>query len=143
MLRVAHTGTLAGMYSAVTLLPEKNSGFVFMINGEGSEARTVLNEVLVKQFTAPGERRRVADYAAELARERQQEPQESKPPALARKRPAAAMLAKQLGIYRDPWFGEVAICERARRDRLRRREVAAAQRRGHAGGRAVARRLAR
>jgi CubicO group peptidase (beta-lactamase class C family) len=111
-LRVAHTGTLAGMYSAVTLLPEKNSGFVFMINGEGSQARIVLNEVLVKLFTAPGERRRVADYAAELAQERQQEPQQSKPPAPARRRPAAAMLADKLGIYRDPWFGEVAICSR-------------------------------
>ena len=102
VLRVAHTGTLAGMYSAVTLLPEKNSGFVFMINGEGSEARIVLNEVLVKLFTAPGERRRVADYAEELARERQQQPQESTPPALARTRAAAATLAKQLGIYHDP-----------------------------------------
>lgn len=111
VLRVAHTGTLSGAYSAVTLLPEKNSGFVFMINGEGSEARTVLNEVLVKLFTAPGERRRAADYAAELARERQQEPQESKPPALARTRPKAASLTRQLGIYRDPWFGEVAVCE--------------------------------
>ena len=113
VLRVAHTGTLSGAYSAVTLLPEKNSGFVFMIDGEGSEARTVLNEVLVKLFTAPGERRRVADYAAELARERQQEPQLSKPPALARTRPAPATLAKQLGIYQDPWFGEVSICEKA------------------------------
>jgi CubicO group peptidase (beta-lactamase class C family) len=71
-----------------------------------------LNEVLVKLFTAPGERRRVADYAAELARERQQQPQESTPPAPARTRPAAATLARQLGIYQDPWFGEVAICER-------------------------------
>ena len=52
VLRVAHTGTLGGMYSALTLLPEKRSGFVFMINGEGSRARTVLNEALVKQFTA-------------------------------------------------------------------------------------------
>jgi len=111
-LRVAHTGTLAGMYSAVTLLPERNSGFVFMINGEGSEARIVLNEVLVKLFTAPGERRRVADYAADLARERQQQPQVSASPAPARTRPAAAAFAKQLGIYRDPWFGEVAICAR-------------------------------
>jgi CubicO group peptidase (beta-lactamase class C family) len=112
VLRVAHTGTLSGAYSAVTLLPEKRSGFLFMIDGEGSEARTVLNETLVKLFTAPGERRRAADYAAELARERQQPSQESKPPAPARSRPAAAALAKQLGIYRDPWFGEVAICER-------------------------------
>jgi CubicO group peptidase (beta-lactamase class C family) len=112
VLRVAHTGTLSGWYSAVTLLPEKKSGYVLMINGEGSEARTVLNEVLVKLFTAPGERRRVADYAAELGRESQQAPQESKPPALARTQLTATMLAKQLGIYRDPWFGEVSICER-------------------------------
>ena len=112
VLRVAHTGTLSGAYSAVTLLPEKSSGYVFMIDGEGSEARTVLNEVLVKLFTAPGERRRVADYAAELERESQQQSQESKPPALARTRPAVAALAKHVGIYRDPWFGEVAICER-------------------------------
>ena len=112
VLRVAHTGTLAGMYSAVTLLPDQKSGFVFMINGEGSEARTVLNEVLVKAFTAPGERRRVADYAAELAQERQQETQGSPPPAPARTRPAAAMLADKLGVYRDPWFGEVTICPR-------------------------------
>ena len=112
-LRVAHTGTLSGSYSALTLLPEKKSGFVFMINGEGSEARTVLNEVLVKVFTAPGERRRVADYAAELAKERQQESQGSPPPpAPARTRPAAAMLADKLGVYRDPWFGEVSICRR-------------------------------
>jgi len=111
-LRVAHTGTLAGMYSAVTLLPQKKSGFVFMINGEGSEARTVLNEVLVKVFTAPGERRRVADYAAELAQERQQETQGSAPPAPARTRPAAVTLADKLGVYRDPWFGEVSICPR-------------------------------
>ena len=54
VLRVAHTGTLGGMYSALNLLPDKRSGFVFMINGEGSRARTVLNEALVKQFTAPG-----------------------------------------------------------------------------------------
>jgi microsomal dipeptidase-like Zn-dependent dipeptidase len=39
VLRVSHTGTLGGMYSAVNLLPEKRSGFVFMINGEGSRAR--------------------------------------------------------------------------------------------------------
>jgi CubicO group peptidase (beta-lactamase class C family) len=112
VLRVAHTGTLSGAYSAVTLLPDRKSGFVFMINGAGSEARIVLNEVLVKLFTAPGERRRVADYAAELAKDGQQVTQESQPPALARQKPAASALASRLGIYRDPWFGEVAICAR-------------------------------
>src|SRR3569832_13722 len=52
--RVAHTGTLNGMYSALTLLPEKQAGFVFMINGEGSRARAVLNQALTTLFTAPG-----------------------------------------------------------------------------------------
>src|SRR5262245_11363430 len=41
VLRVAHTGTLSAAYSAVTLLPEKKSGYVFMIKGDGAEARTV------------------------------------------------------------------------------------------------------
>ena len=66
---VSHTGTLAGMYSVLTLLPEKHSGFVVLINGEGDEARSVLNEVLVKHFTAPEQSGSVADYAARIAAE--------------------------------------------------------------------------
>ena len=54
---VSHTGTLSGMYSVMTLLPDKRSGFVVLMNGDGDEARTVLNEVLVKHFTAPGQGR--------------------------------------------------------------------------------------
>ena len=69
--RVSHTGTLGGMYSAFTLLPEKRSGFVFMINGEGSRARTVLNEALVKQFTAPGRAPPAGWYIEQLKMEDQ------------------------------------------------------------------------
>ena len=39
---VSHTGTLGGMYSMMMLVPDRKSGFVFMINGDGSNARTVL-----------------------------------------------------------------------------------------------------
>ena len=42
MFKVSHTGTLMGMYSAVTLLPDQNVGFVILTNGEGDDARTVL-----------------------------------------------------------------------------------------------------
>lgn len=109
--RVAHTGTLSGMYSAVTLLPEKKTGFVFMINGEGADARAVLNEVLVKHFTAPG-KASVAYYADDLAKEQQQDPAQNKAPDTSSRQPAApAALKKWLGTYRDPWFGEVSICE--------------------------------
>ena len=112
VLRVAHTGTLAGMYSAVTLLPEKDVGFVFMINGEAGEARTVLNQALVKHFTAPDDPRTVGDYAAALARERGPQPPAGKAPDASVRSPAtAAMLGERLGVYRDPWFGEALLCE--------------------------------
>lgn len=114
--RVAHTGTLSGMFSAVTLLPEKKAGFVFMINGRGAEARTVLNQVLVKHFTAPGTAS-VAYYADELAQERQQ-PDRSSVPDTSSRQPATPSALKQwLGVYRDPWFGESSICVQG--DRVR------------------------
>lgn len=114
--RVAHTGTLSGMYSAVTLLPEKKTGFVFMINGEGSDARTVLNEVLVKHFTTPG-KASVAYYADELARERQQQSENRVPDTSSRQLATRAAMKQWLGVYRDPWFGETSLCEHG--DRVR------------------------
>src|SRR5690606_2666190 len=67
---VSHTGTLSGMYSMMMLLPDRKSGFVILINGEAGEARTVLGEALVKQFTAPEDARGIAEYAADLAADR-------------------------------------------------------------------------
>jgi CubicO group peptidase (beta-lactamase class C family) len=113
VLRVAHTGTLAGMYSAVTLLPEMNSGFVFMINGDGAQARIVLNAALVKQFTAPDQKLTAAYFAEALAREGQDQPVEKTAPDVSVRQPLAArMLSQRLGVYRDPWFGEISLCER-------------------------------
>jgi CubicO group peptidase (beta-lactamase class C family) len=110
--KVSHTGTLAGMYSAVVLLPEKNAGFVILINGDADEARTVLTQVLVKHFTAQGEKHTVAEYAGLLAKERQKAEAKDDPVVAARDRLAITPgeLDGQLGRYRDPWFGEVAIC---------------------------------
>jgi CubicO group peptidase (beta-lactamase class C family) len=114
VLRVAHTGTLAGMYSAVTLLPEKNIGFVFLINGDGAQARIVLNAALVKQFTAPEQKLSAAHFAEELAREQQDEPNKNQLLDASSRQPVAVhTLSQRLGVYRDPWFGEVAICERS------------------------------
>jgi hypothetical protein len=111
---VSHTGTLGGMYSMLLLLPDRRSGFVFMINGEGGRARSVLGEVLLKLFTAPARSLGVQGYADDLER----------PPAAALATPsgpalpdiatrvpvAAAQLQEWLGLWRDPWFGDVRIC---------------------------------
>jgi CubicO group peptidase (beta-lactamase class C family) len=111
-MTVSHTGTLSGMYSAMTLLPFRRSGYVFLIDADAENARIVLNEVLTKLFTAPDEARSVASYADELADEDRQQ-SISRVPDTSSRRPATPMdLEDRLGVWRDPWFGEARICAR-------------------------------
>jgi CubicO group peptidase (beta-lactamase class C family)/microsomal dipeptidase-like Zn-dependent dipeptidase len=113
--RVAHTGTLSGMYSALTLLPQKRSGFVFMINGEGSRARTVLNEALVKRFTAPGRAPPASWYIAQLETEAAASASGTLPAYWKlpmRQLASPESMRPWLGRYRDPWLGEISLCVR-------------------------------
>jgi CubicO group peptidase (beta-lactamase class C family) len=107
---VSHTGTLSGMYSVMTLLPDRKSGFVVLINGEAEAARTVLNEVLLKRFTQPEDDRGVAYYADELARESESKPAGEHSSAVERAAPGPEQIGQWLGVYRDPWFGEARVC---------------------------------
>lgn len=108
---VWHTGTLDGMYSELMLLPEQKDGFVFLINGEAESARTVLGEVLLKQFTAPHDTRGVAWYADALQRTDEQASQRAAAPDTSKAVPVApAALAAWTGRYRDPWLGDLVLC---------------------------------
>jgi CubicO group peptidase (beta-lactamase class C family) len=109
---VWHTGTLNGMYSELMLLPDRQSGFVFMINGGAEDARTVLGEVLLKHFTAPGDTRGVAWYA-DAVEHAEQHAHAAVPDSAAAKPAEPAALAGWTGRYRDPWFGEILLCTRA------------------------------
>jgi hypothetical protein len=111
-MTVSHTGTLSGMYSAVTLLPFQQSGYVFLINAEADNARSVLNEVLTKHFTAPDKARSVQSYADELKRADEQRRISRVPDTSSRKPATPADLKNDLGVWHDPWFGEVRICAR-------------------------------
>ncbi|MGA9369734.1 MAG: hypothetical protein WBV35_19910, partial [Steroidobacteraceae bacterium] len=87
---------------------------VFLIDADADDARTVLNEVLTKRFTAPQNARSVASYADELARNEQRE-RASRVPDTSFRRPATpGDLKYQLGVWRDPWFGETRICARGK-----------------------------
>src|SRR3546814_14231875 len=88
--KVSHTGTLSGMYSAVTLLPQEGVGFVILINTNAGDARTVLNQVLVKHFTAPGQQRPVAYYADRLDRDARAARVERPVPDTSSRQPATA-----------------------------------------------------
>ena len=111
---VSHTGTLGGMYSMMMLLPDRKSGFVIMINGEGGNARTVLGEVLLKLFTAPDKSLGVEGYADEIARPTQaastSKPKPLLPDITKRKSVSEKDMQQWLGTWRDPWFGDVRIC---------------------------------
>ena len=115
---VSHTGTLSGMYSVMMLLPDRRSGFVILINGEGSQARTVGTEAVLKSLTTPGDTRRIADYAADLARDAAAPTRSRAPDTSARVAVKPGAMRDRLGVWRDPWFGEVAICARDARVRF-------------------------
>ncbi|WP_202840817.1 serine hydrolase [Luteimonas saliphila] len=110
--KVSHTGTLSGMYSALTLLPQLDAGFVILVNGNADELRTVLTQVLVKRFTRPADTSlSVGHYAALLAAERESRPADaSHVTAQTRDAATPAQVATFTGRYLDPWFGEVSIC---------------------------------
>ncbi len=120
--KVAHTGTLSGMYSAVSLLPELDTGFVILVNGDAGEARTVLEQSLSKLLAGcraatdcPRADGLVAHYASLLAAERAvaaaPEASTGEAAGVQRQPSDAGALAGWLGRYRDPWFGEATVCE--------------------------------
>jgi CubicO group peptidase (beta-lactamase class C family) len=118
--KVAHTGTLAGMYSSVILLPDRKVGIVILINGEGEDARSVLGEVLAKHYTAPSQAVSVAHYADAIDAEDAAVPaRKRKPDTSSRVLASAGELAGRIGRYRDPWFGEVMLCAKGNEVRFR------------------------
>ncbi len=118
--KVAHTGTLAGMYSSVILLPDRKVGIVILINGEGEDARSVLGQVLTRHYTAPARAASVAYYADAIAAEDAAVPENKrKPDTTSRVAASADELVDRLGRYRDPWFGEVSLCRRGADVRFR------------------------
>jgi len=110
--KVAHTGTLAGMYSSLALLPDRRTGVVILINGEGEQARTALMQAALKHYTAPGSTQGIAEYLALLQAEQadRRDAGHVRPDTRARRpAPLPATRAWQ-GRYRDPWLGEARLC---------------------------------
>jgi D-alanyl-D-alanine dipeptidase len=120
--KAAHTGTLSGMYSYLSLLPETKTGWVILINGNGGEARVVLNQALVAHFTDRENAKPVTAYADELAAAEAAVETADKAVATdtSKRVPAtSAQLRERLGVWRDPWFGEISLCAIDERVELR------------------------
>ncbi len=110
--KVAHTGTLSGMYSSLALLPDRKVGVVMLMNGEGEDARTVLMQSMLKRFTAAGAAPPAMEYLAELrADQAERAASGGGRPSTAGAQPVARdALPQWQGRYRDPWLGPASLC---------------------------------
>lgn len=108
---VAHTGTLAGMRSYVVLIPELELGVVFLSNGSGSAARTVVMNTIVRSFM-PVEQidwfQRVNEQRRKWTLDAEASQAEEKPLEEPRNC-CVPELSQFAGLYRDPWFGDIKI----------------------------------
>ena len=115
-LQVHHTGSLAGMYSFVSLFPELDLGFVVLTNQQSSAARSALMYTTMKPFLGDTS----TDWLAKFS------PSSSKPAATTQsttttktattKKPdeTSANLTNTdvnayVGTYEDPWLGRFII----------------------------------
>ncbi len=110
--KVAHTGTLSGMYSSLALLPDRKVGVVMLINGEGEDARTALMQAALKRFTAADDARPAMEYLAELKADQatRAATSHSRPSTVAAQETSRTDLPHWQGRYRDPWLGPASLC---------------------------------
>jgi hypothetical protein len=108
-LQVHHTGSLAGMYSFVSLFPELDLGFVVLTNQQSSAARSALMYTVMKPYLGDTTTDWLAEFSpqqnAGVSKETSQAP-ELKLKVASLRDPASQ---DYLGDYDDPWLGRFII----------------------------------
>ena len=110
--RVSHTGTLSGNLAYITLIPELDLGVIVLINQNSYYARSTIMSSIVQMFMNIEQKDWLAMQVAK---------QQEKLKKIALENPLSTMnekpkranvllpLASYVGIYQDPWFGQVSI----------------------------------
>lgn len=104
--QVSHTGTLAGMLSYVTLIPELDLGVVVLTNGASYDVRESVMFSLVHSFIDMPQ----TDWVAHYQSRRQAEEEAPVDPGCETSAPAGT--EGVAGLYEDPWFGRVEIADK-------------------------------
>lgn len=104
--QISHTGTVSGMLSAATMIPELDLGIVVLVNGASSDARNAVMFSLVHGYVGAPPR----DWVTRLANARKARPWQEPDPAC--KADPSAGVPGVTGIYEDRWFGRVEIASR-------------------------------
>jgi CubicO group peptidase (beta-lactamase class C family) len=110
---VTHTGGLSGYVSKVTMLPELGLGVVVLTNQESSEAFMALTFHVVDHYLSAPATDWVAAYLAVRARNRAETVEALGKAAAARDASSKPSLpiARYAGLYRDAWYGDIAIAD--------------------------------
>ena len=103
--QVAHTGSYTGFRSYVILVPELDLGVVIMLNASASAARGAIAQGIVKPYLDVHN----VDWIEYFSREDEPAVEEEPEVIDFRNGSVDASLATYVGVYRDPWFGDVSI----------------------------------
>ena len=112
---VSHTGGWPGQVSKVTLVPELKLGVVVLTNQEAGEAFQAVSLRVLDAFLAAPATDWVTAYA-ESHRKMVANADDSwakHVAARAKDAPPSLPLARYVGLYRDTWYGDVAIADEA------------------------------
>lgn len=110
---VTHTGGLSGYVSKVTMIPELGLGVVVLTNQESSEAFMAMTFHILDYYLDAPRTDWVAAYLAVRARQKAETADSVGKAAAARdasSRPSLP-IARYAGLYRDAWYGDIAIAE--------------------------------
>jgi hypothetical protein len=110
---VWHTGGWPGQVSRLTLLPDQQIGVVVLTNAEIGHAFSAITLEALDMMLGVTGNDWLKAYAASYAKAQGTADEEWKKHLAARdaKSTPSLPLASYAGTYRDPWYGEVTICQ--------------------------------
>lgn len=115
-LRVHHSGSLAGMYSALSIFPELDLAIVVLTNQQSSGARDALMYTTMKPFLGDSKTDWLEVFAAQSPAIA---PAPSTDKTYTAANPLSGQLAEYKGEYRDPWLGQFFVEQQDHRLQLR------------------------
>jgi CubicO group peptidase (beta-lactamase class C family) len=112
-LQVHHTGSLAGMYSFVSLLPELDLGFVVLTNQQSSAARSSLMYTVMKPYLGDKNTDWLAEFSpqkkASKSTTNQKNNKDTHDKTYQKASLATPNNSEYVGAYDDPWLGRFII----------------------------------
>ncbi|WP_266171845.1 serine hydrolase [Dyella subtropica] len=118
---VWHTGGWPGMVSRLTLVPELKLGVVVLTNQESGAAFNAVTYRVLDAYLGKGKTDWVAAYAASVKKSEAKADDSWKKHEAERDKNSkpSLPLAKYVGTYRDPWYGDITVSQEGGKMRLR------------------------